>query len=747
MRAAYPLVACALTVGCTATTGLNLPVVPGARSVAIIADPSGRAFFADLGEEALGFPVPDEATVVVAAYYLHSLAALGLPSGVAETAVAPSDALPAPLVLSERALDGDAWREVAASAVFGAFRLARGSQEECLHRGGCFVGPECVSPCPAIDPPAPAAITPFPAAPDFLGCPADWAPSMIRVDSTSGAILEFAICELPPSGQVCPAGEVRLLGGCRAIAACGAEDWPALPAGPSVRFVHPQGRGDGLSRASPIGSIAEARRSGGTIFLLSRAVYPESVSLGGGEELHGVCTESVIAPPPGQAAISVRGGSVRLDHLALEGGNHQLDLDEGAQVEASQLALSGSSSVAVSVRGGSALRLGRCHIEASGLAALHVVSSSVSLVDVAVVDGLGPAAILVDETSTLTAARIAIAYQGAERAQGIVSAGRLTLREALIDRPRWRGIYGRVGSKTALYDVVVRDIQAGVGEEIRGYGVLIYGAQLDAQRLRIDGAAGTGLALLFESQGTITDLVVRDSAAPVSRAENTSFHDGTVARLDRAFLQRAHGVSIYAVGEGTILRATDLVIVDGIETGSGADLAHARGIQIAADAAIELSRGYLGNNDWDGIGFLSAAQRRSTIADVVSESNGHAGIWVQGQRTVELSRVELNENLIHGLEVGETTYATVVNATDVQVRGGGKGIRLSSGSLDVRRFSVDGASPTGLDVAFAESARFHQGVVAHCASGLTLYKGGIELAPILDRVRFEANTVELSVLK
>lgn len=136
MRVVHPLVACALAAGCTGTTGLSLPVVPGARSVAIIADPSGRAYFADLEEEALGYPVPTEATVVVAAYYPHPLEALGLPSGVAESAVAPSDALPPPMQLSERALSAAEWRAVEASAVFSAFRLARSSPEQCLHRGG-----------------------------------------------------------------------------------------------------------------------------------------------------------------------------------------------------------------------------------------------------------------------------------------------------------------------------------------------------------------------------------------------------------------------------------------------------------------------------------------------------------------------------------------------------------------------------------------------------------------------------------
>ena len=68
-------------------------------------------------------------------------------------------------------------------------------------------------------------------------------------------------------------------------------------------------------------------------------------------------------------------------------------------------------------------------------------------------------------------------------------------------------------------------------------------------------------------------------------------------------------------------------------------------------------------------------------------------------------------------------------------------------SLDVRRFIVDGASQAGVDLAFVESARLHQGLIAHSAAGLTLYREGIELAPILDRVRFQANAVELRVLK
>lgn len=746
MRVGHPLVACALAAGCTGTTGLTLPVVPGARSVAIIADPSGLAYFADLEEEALGYPVPGEATVVVAAYYPHPLAALGLPSGVAESAVAPSDALPPPMLLSERALAAGDWREVGESAVFSAFRLVRGSPEQCLHRGGCFVQMECVSPCPAADPPQPPVIDPFPTAPDFGSCPAGWEVSMISVASSRGATLSFSICELPPSDAACPAGEARFVSGCRPIAACGAEAWPTVPADPAVRYVHPLGSGDGLSSAAPIGSVAEARRSGGRIFLLTRAVYAESLSLGDREELHGLCTESVIAPPAGQPAISARGRGVRLERLTLVGGSNQLDLDGGAEVQASQLALSGSSSVAVSVRGGAILRLAHSEIRGSGLAAVHAVSSSVSLVDAALIDSQGPAAVVVARSSTLTALRTAIAYLGSQRGQGVLNAGQLSLRETLVDRPRWRGVHGQIGSKTTLRDVVVRDIQAGE-VELRGYGALIYGGQLDAQRLRIDGAAGTGLGLMLESRATLADLVVRDSAAPVSRAENTFFHDATVALMDRAFLQRAHGVSIYAVGEGTILRIRDLVIVDGIETGSGADVAHARGIQIAADAALELSRAFLGNNDWDGVGFLSASARRSTIADVVSEGNGHSGIWVQGQRTVELSRVELCDNAIYGLEVGETTYATVVNATDVHTLGGSKGIRLSSGSLDVRRFIVDGASQAGVDLAFVESARLHHGLIARSAAGLTLYKEGTELAPILDRVRFEANAVEVRVLK
>lgn len=745
MRVVHPLVACALAAGCTGTTGLSLPVVPGARSVAIIADPSGRAYFADLEEEALGYPVPTEATVVVAAYYPHPLEALGLPSGVAESAVAPFDALPPPMQLSERALSAAEWRAVEASAVFSAFRLARSSPEQCLHRGGCFVQMECVSPCPAADPPAPPAIDPFPSPPDFGGCPVGWERSLISVASARGATLSFSICELPPSAAACPPGETRLVTGCQAIAACGAEAWPAAPRGPQVRFVDPLGVGDGLSSAAPIGSVAEARRSGGSIFLLTRAVYAESLRLEEGEELYGLCAESVIAPPAGQPAISAR-GRARVERLRLQGGTNQLDLDAGAAVEAAELTLSGSSSVAISVRGGATLRLRHSLVQAPALAAVHVVSSSVSLVDAALIDSQGPAAVVVAASSTLTAWRTSIAYLGAVRGQGVLNAGQLRLRESLVDRPRWRGVFGQMGSRTTLSDVVVRDIQAGE-EELRGYGALIYGGQLDAQRLRIDGAAGTGLGMLLMSRGTFSDLVVRDSVAPVSRAENAFFHDATVVELERVFLQRAHGVSIYAVGEGTFLKITDLVVVDGIETGSGADVAHARGIQIAADAGLELTRAYLGNNDWDGIGFLSASARRSTLADVVSEGNGHSGIWVQGQRTVELSRVELSDNAIHGLEVGETTYATVVNAVDVQTRGGSKGIRLSSGSLDVRRFIVDGASQAGVDLAFVESARLHQGLIAHSAAGLTLYKEGTELPPILDRVRFLSNAVELRVLK
>lgn len=740
-------------IGCTQTGRLAVPVVEGARSVLVIEGSGKAAYAAELGAGLVAFALPEGTETVVAAYYGFELSTLGLvPEGV-PSAADPSAPLPEALALEETTLGGDlGWRDVkdAPPPAFKAFRLPLGTPEDCLGRGGCFVDLHCEAPCPAQDPPEAPRISPFPELPR-LACGAPGTLTTTTVRAADGSVAELEACDPVLD---CPGDGLPFASGCAALDSCAPGSWPSVAPGPGVRFVAPGGLQDGLSPSAPSGSLQAAVDTATTV-VLAAGRFAESITILRSTKLIGACTQgTILAPAAGATAVQVRGGVARLQGLRIEGGAVQLDARGALELELSRVALSGSSTVAISTAEGAQVRLQTVLVESSQAPGLVARSSTVSLREVVFRDTGGPAAVIGDARSRLRLEGVRVLFSGEKRGQGVVASGALEASELAIRRPIANGILIARG-RAELAGVVIRDVGAGARSPI-GEGVAVVGGHLDARRLWIDGAKETGVVFLSQATGTLEDLWVRDVRSDTGEARSLLVLGSSVLAAQRVLIQRSAGAGAY-VADSAHLGLQEAIILDGISTILDGLPTQARGVQVGAEGSLDLSRAYLANNGGDGVGFLAAAADHSAITDVIAEANLHAGIWVQGQRAVDLSRVRLGGNRYYALEVGELTYATTVVGVDVDLRGQfgspcdirssctGIGVRHASGNLDLRRFRVLDMVEAGLDLSALTTVRLHQGAIEGNGIGLSLRGDQSELTAAVDRVRFLGNAQNISV--
>ncbi|MFO0726139.1 MAG: hypothetical protein U1E65_20315 [Myxococcota bacterium] len=737
--------ACALCFGCTDAKLLVLAPSAGTASLVVLFDttvPTAIAF--DLEDSRpTRLEVPALAERALVASYPLPLGAEGLTAGLFHTVPESPRALPTPIALASALIAADAgWEDVTAAppSLFTAFRLPEDTPEACLARGGCFSGLRCLSPCPGVEVEAPR-IAPLPALPRLVPCAPGWSEVPVEVSAGAEGAGSFAVCEPSPAGCATAGEEPFLSGGCAAIDACPAGDWPPLAPGPGVRFVRAGGAGDGQDPDHPLGSIEDAIAVGATTIALAAGELSASLELNASLELRGACAARTILRPLGPSALQVRAARLQLAGLTVIGGSPQISADAGALVELRQVRLSSAAGVALLVQGGSRARLVGGVIDRSGDDAILVRGSSVSVEGAVLRDPAAriDALIGVDRSATLTVARTALLP--AHKAQGISSAGRASVRASAIRGAMWHGIFSTQGSRLLLEDVLIQDVILHDRDEIYGYGLTVDSAAVTARRLRVEEVVGAGIALHFEATGTFEDCVVRQIRCGVDHCEGIMVR-GSQAQLSRVMIDRVEG-SGFMSDQGGFAALEDLVVVDGPATGHSI---HPRGVSAGPNAGLSLVRGYIARVGEEGVALLASSTIAASFTDVVIADSGKSGFWITDARSASLQRVRLSRSAQNGVKIGDPPDFPVLEASDLFVEGPSSvGVLHASGRARLRRFQIEGAAVAGLSVQTMDPTELEGGRLRSNAIGLQLSRM-LDLRAILgEGVGFEGNRQDVQL--
>lgn len=714
-----------------------LPVLPGTASVLVLFGTEvSSAFGADLSDAPVEVEAPPSASEIIVAYYLASLASLGLPSGAFTTEAESTLTLPEPAAL--QSLDGQQ-RFTKAPPLFAEFRLPRVDPASCFAEGGCFVEGRCGVPC-AVERPTRPTIDPFPTPPSLTPCPAGWQTERIEVASLEGSRTSFDVCQPFAGTTSCAAGLEHFLGrGCSAVDPCPAGDWPPVAPAPGLRFVQPGGTGDGQSTATPLPSIADAIAAGATSVVLSRGSFPTRLELSGDVALRGLCAAETVLIPAGGEVLRVRGARLELSHLSIRGGEPQIDAF-GAEVEVNAVHFSGAPSRAVWIKEGSRARIRSSAIVESGFVGLSAESSSISLDGSVVRDIRGDAAIYCDASSTISINQSAILFTRGERVQGLANDGHATVRASAIKGAGWHGIFSPRGSKLELSDVVVQDVAVDPQrQERRGYGVTVDEAELLARRVLVERTVGTAFALHFGAEATIQDLVVREVAKASDDHTDGLYVSDAAVDVQRVFISGVQGTALDVVNSGRG-QVSDLMAVDAVFP----EL-NTRGLYVGVDAGLSLSRAYLARTTADGVALLSPSAATTLLSDVVIESSGIRGLWISDLRRVDLHRVLFRANAEEAILVGDPPDFPALFGTDVTVLGSAQlGVVHSSGTIQLDRFSIEDASFAGLALGTEQGATLHDGLIQDNAVGAKALRS-VDLSRVLERVRFFGNQRNLTL--
>jgi hypothetical protein len=590
----------------------------------------------------------------------------------------------------------------------------------CIGRGGCFDQGRCVVPCPTPPAPAPPATPADPATaagPVLTPCPAGWA-------EVSG---DPTWCEPWPGGSVtCPAGEARWVGtsSCAPTgSACppAGVEWPVV-VGSSVLYVRAGASGTTGSQADPFGTIAAALAAAGpgTVVVLNRATFAESVSIPAGVELRGACARDTIVRSPSDPAVHVAAGGARLVDLAvvaqgtgIEVSGGSLDISgveiragSGPGIHASGTAMIVADGVVV---GGAATGLlvedsatasvtGAIFARDVGAGVLARSGASAELDKVAIeaiaadASGVG-IGLVVDDSARVSATRTVI--EGAQgrgawiRATGAqlaltdalvrstavsstlalgrgveVNGGRLTVRRAVFDSNREAGIYARAGSSVDLADLIARRTTS----PDKGYsaGVEIFdGTRATMARVNADLNDSGGVLIAGPAAtATITDLVVRGIAT--RGVGSLAVYAGGRASVTRASFEADHWANAHSTDPGSWLLLSDATILDSAATPADPGV----GALIENNSHASLSRVHVERSQGYGVGVYSAAT--ASIADLVvrdtrvvrlADNDGTAMAAAGAAVTIERGLLESNRRF--GIEIYGP--AGRVDATDLAI--------------------------------------------------------------------------------
>jgi hypothetical protein len=437
---------------------------------------------------------------------------------------------------------------------------------------------------------------------------------------------------------------------------CGSGTWGNIPDGPDNVYVDPNAPagGDG-SKASPVNTIAEAlgRVNDGGRIALAAGQYTEHVPIDQSVEIAGRCASMVTIDgtnghPSAPTVILAFGGSLSLNGVTLSGDGVGVLADGIPSLIIDRVVIDGCLGVGVAVFTTKAqitntlIRGTRSQDGSYGRGLSVELGSEMLLRDSAVVDNREEGVWASGSGTLLTLSDVLVQGTQPEEAtklggEGVKVAQRaeVELAAVAIVENRFAGIHVmEAGSSVRATDVV---IERTLPQESNGhYGVgaqawqsaslsIVRSALLEN---RLVGVIVDGAETTLTLDGTLIADMQGDQTEHFGRGVNLR-EGGTVTLTDSVFL-RAREAAIVAIGTGTVLNATRVLVED-----TQPDVAGEFGVGLIADASqfhldsVVVSGGSVA-------GFLATQGTTATVSRCsITGVRGGAFHWVNPIKTFE----------------------------------------------------------------------------------------------------------------
>jgi len=689
-------------------------------------------------------------------------------------------------------------RRLAHEAIWGTFLLAAcsggpgGGTDASTDAPDADDGFEIDAPTPP-EPPAPPVLTP---------CPDGWR----EVEDEDTGIVT---CDPWPSGgpEECGADEAHFPGepGCVRIGTeCPAGDWAEdLPTDRTILYVRAgePGGGDGTIGA-PFGLIADAMAVADPldVVALSKGTFDEYVTVRGGITLWGACVaETVInssVAAEWSGAIIIAGSDTEVRNLSVSGPRPGIMMEGASRTTLIEdVLVTASTKYGVRVQHGHAVlrnlvvrdvlsdgdgRMGR-GLNVSNRATVELTRD--------VFEGNRDTSIVVfDAGTSLVMQDVALRDTLSVEVDGQFGVGlhvqdgaHAELTRGVVELAREAGIQAiGAGTSVDLTDVVVRDT---LGLEIdgsngRGLGVQ-QGAQVRVTRGLFDRNRFYGVFVFWNDTSLeMTDVVVRDTRHSTNDGGGgmgLSVYSGGGCTVTRALLARNLTAGVYAVGDGSQLTMTD-VLVHGTRSHEVTEVM-GRGLQVNEGASVEVLRGAFEMNSEVGVSCLDPGTRL-LMTDVVVRDTRHSparGLFGVGLQAGVGSHVEVTRGLIErNRTIGVSAHweDTVVVLTDVTVAGtlerdcavdtcagfgAGSGIGAFGGAhIEATRFLLTGNALAGVQIArggdesggmhpLYGTIDLHDGEISHQPVGANIQDSEFDVERLMDGVTYIGNDINLDM--
>lgn len=561
------------------------------------------------------------------------------------------------------------------------------------------------------------------APPNFGACPAGW--------ELAGEALRARCVPVLDESVGCGDATARFPSspGCERIGvSCSAAEYPgALPTDRSVVYVRAGASdGDG-TQAAPFGTIAAAIAAAPdrAAIAIARGHYRENLVLGRDLSLIGACAdETVIEGAALGTEVIAALGPARLQDLLIEATGAVGLLVDNAVVEARSILIDGAALAGVVVTGSSA------HLNAERLLVTRTQPAAGSLAM------YGSAGLLLQ------------------------SGAHATVRHAAFEENVFDGILVE-GSHVVFEDVVVRRTVATVDGR-GGHGLhLQSGASAEVVASLFDLNHEAGISVAVNSMLRMRHSIVRHTQPNVGRpvAIGVNVQDGATATIETSTLEANDYFAAHAEDVGTSVVLRDVLIAGTTADveGAGLGLTVTHGARVTAERVALIANRNVGLVLWGRDTHLEASDL--TVADTGPDpvyGDFGRGIEVTSGATFSVMRLLLERNREAGINVNRGSRATLADAI---VRGTlardcasttcpesplGMGVVVfERGVLSMERFEISENALAGAQLVDGEM-QLRDGVVRAHPIGMNIQLPGVEIADVVQRVRFLDNERNLA---
>jgi len=346
----------------------------------------------------------------------------------------------------------------------------------------------------------------------------------------------------------------------------------------------------------------------------------------------------------------------------------------------------------------------------------------------------------------------------------VESGSSVAIRAGVLERNHAYAVHA-LGGAVELEDVVLRETLVQESDGTQGFGMQAQsGAVVRAVRMLVDG--NTDLGMIAGDSDTVlemTDLVVRDTLPDsIGRfGRGIDLQGGVGVTLTRAAFERNLDVGVMLVGPGTSLTATDLIVRDtGVQEidGNGG-----RGVSAQVDATASIERAILERNHGIGV-YVSGSAATAELTDLLvrgtesrADGTGGRGLEVARGADVTVRRALLEGNREVSVTTGVTGTRTVLEdlvvtgtveracaADTCMGLGGGFGvIAVEGASTTVRRFAVRDSALCGVLVALDGELDLSDGIVSGGAIGACVQVSSYDVERLAMNVAYTDNGVNI----